>query len=159
MFTIFVNFLSLSLSFSISIVFICLTDWGGERGRGCCSAILPKPIILVALTLPVLHSPRGIRFDHRDGGFESIVLAAGFASARIASVAGARGLSGLWKGFFFCFVRRRLPPYHGSDLLLLAQQHQIVGHDVADVQVDDPVHQFEADEAHRKHDARVLVDI
>lgn len=44
-------------------------------------------------------------------------------------------------------------------LLLLAEQHQIVGHDVAHVQIDDPVHQVEADKTDRKYDARVLVDI
>lgn len=47
----------------------------------------------------------------------------------------------------------------GAPTLLLAQEHQIIGDHVAHMQVDDPVHQVEADEAHGEYDARVLVDI
>lgn len=39
------------------------------------------------------------------------------------------------------------------DALLLAQEHQIIGDHVADMQVNDPVHQIEAHEAHGEHDA------
>lgn len=42
-------------------------------------------------------------------------------------------------------------------LLVLLEQHQVVGDHVGHVQVHDPVHQVEAHEAHREHDARVLV--
>lgn len=44
-------------------------------------------------------------------------------------------------------------------LFLLVQKHEVVCHDVADVQVDDPVHEVEADEAYGKHDAGILVDV
>jgi len=40
-----------------------------------------------------------------------------------------------------------------------SQKYQIVSHHVADVQVYDPVHEVKADEAHREHDPRVLVDV
>lgn len=46
-----------------------------------------------------------------------------------------------------------------SPLLGFLEQDEIVGYYVTDVQVDDPVHQIEADKADRKDDARVLVDI
>ena len=36
---------------------------------------------------------------------------------------------------------------------------EVVGDDVRDMQVDDPVHEIEADEADWEHDTRVLVDI
>lgn len=36
---------------------------------------------------------------------------------------------------------------------------EIVGHDVGDMQIDDPVHQIEADETNGEHDARILVDV
>ncbi|KAJ4429388.1 hypothetical protein ANN_21545 [Periplaneta americana] len=44
-------------------------------------------------------------------------------------------------------------------LLVLIQEHQVVSDHVADVQIDDPVHEVEADEADREDDARVLVDV
>lgn len=44
-------------------------------------------------------------------------------------------------------------------LLLLVQEHQVVCYDVTDVQVDDPVHEVEADEADGKHDTGILVDV
>ena len=34
----------------------------------------------------------------------------------------------------------------------------VVGY-IRDVQVDDPIHEVEADETYREHDARVLVDV
>lgn len=43
--------------------------------------------------------------------------------------------------------------------LVLAQEHQIVGNDVAHVQVDNPVHQVEADKANGEHYTGVLVNI
>jgi len=46
-----------------------------------------------------------------------------------------------------------------DDALLLAEEHQIIGDHVADMQVDDPVHQVEAHKAHGEYDARVLVDV
>lgn len=58
-----------------------------------------------------------------------------------------------------CLIRYYFRLLLVRDLLLLAEQHQIIGHDVAYVQIDDPVHQVEADEADREHDSRVLVDI
>lgn len=53
----------------------------------------------------------------------------------------------------------RARPSRYARLLRLLEQHQIVRYHVADVQVDDPVHQVEADEADREHDAGILVDI
>jgi len=44
-------------------------------------------------------------------------------------------------------------------LLVCLEQHQVVGHHITDVQIDDPVHEVEADKAHRKHDPRVLVNV
>lgn len=44
-------------------------------------------------------------------------------------------------------------------LLILLEEHQVVGYHVADVQVDDPVHKVETHEADGEHDARVLVDV
>lgn len=46
-----------------------------------------------------------------------------------------------------------------SSHLVLAQQHQVVGHHVAYVQVDDPVHEVEAHEADWKHYPGVLVNV
>lgn len=44
-------------------------------------------------------------------------------------------------------------------LLGLFEEHEIVRDHVADVEVNDPVHQVETYEAHREHDAGVLVDV
>lgn len=44
-------------------------------------------------------------------------------------------------------------------LLVLLEQYKVVSHHITDVQVDDPVHQIEADEADREHNAGVLVNI
>lgn len=44
-------------------------------------------------------------------------------------------------------------------LLRLLEQHEIVCNYVADVEINDPVHQIEADEAHWEHDAGILVDV
>lgn len=44
-------------------------------------------------------------------------------------------------------------------LFILFQKNQIISHDVGYVEVNDPVHQVEADEAHGEHDARVLVNV
>lgn len=49
--------------------------------------------------------------------------------------------------------------YWGRPLFVFSQEHQVVGHHVAHVQIYDPVHQVEANEADREHDARVLVDV
>nr|CAD7572422.1 unnamed protein product [Timema californicum] len=38
-------------------------------------------------------------------------------------------------------------------------QHQIVGHHVTDVEVDDPIHEVETNETHGEHYTRVLIDI
>lgn len=46
-----------------------------------------------------------------------------------------------------------------SPLFILLQKHQIVSHDVGNVEINDPVHEVEADEAHGEHDAGVLVDV
>lgn len=46
-----------------------------------------------------------------------------------------------------------------SDLLRLLEQHEIVRDYIADVEINDPVHQIEADEAYREHDAGILVDV
>ena len=46
-----------------------------------------------------------------------------------------------------------------ASLLLLHKRHQIGGHLVADVQVDDPVHEVEADERDGEHDAGVFVHV
>lgn len=44
-------------------------------------------------------------------------------------------------------------------LLGLLEQHEIVRNYVADVEINDPVHQIEADEAYWEHDAGILVDV
>lgn len=44
-------------------------------------------------------------------------------------------------------------------LVVGIEHHEIVRHDVADVEIDDPVHEIEAYEAYRKHDAWILVDV
>lgn len=44
-------------------------------------------------------------------------------------------------------------------LLGLLKENKVVSHNVADVQVYNPVHQIEADKTNRKDDARVLVDV
>lgn len=47
----------------------------------------------------------------------------------------------------------------GGARSLVREQHQVIGHHVGHVQVHDPVHEVEAHEANREHDARVLVDV
>lgn len=44
-------------------------------------------------------------------------------------------------------------------LFSLVQHHEVLSHFVADVKVDDPVHQVETGEGHRKEYSRVLVDV
>ena len=44
-------------------------------------------------------------------------------------------------------------------LRLLIDEDEIVGQIVGNVQVNDPVHEIEADETDGEHDTRILVDI
>lgn len=44
-------------------------------------------------------------------------------------------------------------------LLGLLEQHEVVRDHVADVEVNDPVHQIEANETYREYDAGILVDV
>jgi hypothetical protein len=47
---------------------------------------------------------------------------------------------------------------HGF-LLVLVEQHQVVGDDVTDVQVNDPVHEVETHKTNGEHNPRVFVNV
>jgi len=54
---------------------------------------------------------------------------------------------------------RRLGALRRRRLLRLLEQHEIIRDHVANVEVNNPVHQVEADETHREHDAGIFVDV
>lgn len=57
------------------------------------------------------------------------------------------------------FFSSRFGALRRRRLLRLLEQHEVVCDYVADVEINDPVHQIEANETYREYDAGVLIDV